>query len=240
MAGRPHLVGFPTHLRLLEPLGAGGSGTVWAARDTRRGRDVAVKLVDRADGARLDVEVRALARLADVPGVLALLECGTTESGAAWLVTRRLPGGSLAERRVGIAEAVSVAGKLAATLAAVHERSVVHGDITPSNVLFDEAGEPLLIDLGLAWLGAGEPAAGPGGCTPAFAAPERLRGAPASAPSDVFALAATVLHVAGRTAADPGDDVPQSLLDALAERPSTRPTAAELASSLRRRFRRRL
>lgn len=253
MSGDRPPAGLPTHLRLLAPLGAGASSTVWRARDTRRGRDVALKLLEptnaeptndagptgtaeraRTDSAQqLEREVRSLARLAGVPGVLELYECGTTADGVTWLVTELLSSGSLEDRArtspLGIEEAVTVAAALADTLAAAHGLGVVHGDLTPSNVLFGPKGEPMLADFGLANLDG----RGTGGCTPAYAAPERLRGAPASPAGDVWSLAATVLTTSIGRDGWGSERVPAPLRDCLSERPSARPDAAELARQLR-------
>lgn len=247
MSGVRPPTGLPTHLRLVEPLGAGTSSTVWRARDTRRGRDVAVKVVepavtpDTSDQGRaaaaeqLEREVRALARLADVPGVLQLHECGTTGDGTTWLVTPLLTRGSLEDRAgtgsVELDDAIELAAALADTLAEAHARGVVHGDVTPSNVLFGPQGEPLLADFGLARLDG----LGGRGCTPAYAAPERLRGAPASAAGDVWSVAATVLTATLGRDGWHGEEVPAVLRECLSERPSTRPDAAELARRLRAR-----
>lgn len=227
-------MGLPTHLRLLDPLGGGTGGTVWRARDTRRGRDVAVKLLD-GDGAAevLEHEARAHARLRGVEGVLALHECGLTARGVAWLATD-LAEGSLAERLrgapLGDDAARVLCAQLAGTLAEVHRLGVAHGDLTPANVLFGPDGRALLADFGLASRD-GEP--GRGGCTPAYAAPERLRGAPPSPASDVYSLAATVVAAAhgrppGRSAPD---GLPGWLLQCLDPRPSRRPDAARVAAA---------
>lgn len=225
--------GLPTHLRLLDPLGAGGAGTVWRARDTRRGRDVALKLFERvADGpaaaVRLEREVRALGRLHDVDGVVSILECGLTEQGTAWAATKLLPGGSLEQRlRSGpftIEVLAALGASLATTLARVHDAGIAHGDLTPSNVLFDARDRPVLADLGLAWLD-GE--VGGAGCTPAYSPPERLRGSPPSAAADVWSLAATL-----KAAAPPGERLPEVLEACRAERPSQRPSAARVAAEL--------
>ena len=235
----PGPTGLPTHLRLVDPLGAGGAGTVWRARDTRRGRDVALKLFEGvADGPaaadRLEREVRALGRLHGVDGVVSILECGLTEHGTAWAATELLPGGSLEQRlRSGplpTEEVVRLGASLAATLAEVHAAGIAHGDLTPANVLFDAAVRPVLADLGLAWLDGEVRGAG---CTPAYSPPERLRGAPPSAAADVWSLAATL-----RAAAPAGAELPSVLEECLAERPSQRPRAARLADELSRPSRR--
>lgn len=232
--------GLPTRIRLLEPLGGGATATVWRARDTAAGRDVAVKVVavDRppGDGAeRFEVEVRALARLRGVPGVLGVRECGIGREGSAWFVSDLATGGSLADRLrddvLDEEDALATGVVLAGALATAHERGVVHGDISPANVLYDGDGSPLLADFGMAALDGRATGLG---ITPAFTPPERLRGAPPSAAADVFSLAAT-LAAAVRDA----DGLPSVVADCLAERPAARPGAAALARALGEEGRRR-
>ncbi len=196
-------VGLPTRLRPLELVGEGTSGTVWRARDRRHGRDVAVKVL-RPGGPRrselhrdrLELEGRALARLRDVPGIVTVHELGVTAAGTGWLVTEFVDAGSLADRGPGSMtadELVPIAIALATSLAEVHAREVVHGDLSPANLLVDDEGHPRLADFGLAVLR--EQRRHPGGLTPAYAAPERLAGAPPSPAGDVYALAASLAWV---------------------------------------------
>lgn len=193
-------VELPTRYRLQERIGSGRTATVWLARDTRTGTYVAVKELhlptERGDALegltleRFEREVRSLGRLVDVPGVCRVFEVGVDRAGIPWFVAEHMSGGPLS----------SYGGRLSredcrmlfGALAAAHERGIVHGDISPGNVLLDSSGSPVLADFGLARLG---PASGndvPGGMTPAYAAPERIRGAAATAPADVYALAASL------------------------------------------------
>ncbi|MDQ2679234.1 MAG: serine/threonine protein kinase, partial [Actinomycetota bacterium] len=196
---RPWIGGLPTRLRIDGPLGHGATSSVWRARDLVAGIDVVVKVLDAEHAAgRLEREARALARLRDVPGVVVAHELGRSDDGTGWIVCDLAAGGSLrdrlGERGAGpleSTEARRLAAALAAALAEVHERGVVHGDLSPANVLFDRDGAPLLADFGAADLdGTSDPVRQ--GLTPAFAAPERRRGAVASRPGDVYSLAATV------------------------------------------------
>jgi eukaryotic-like serine/threonine-protein kinase len=233
----------PTHLRVTGPLGGGGHGAVWRARDTRRGRDVALKLLDvplgKDRGAdRLEREVRALARLQDVPGVVSILECGVTTGGRAWLVTELVDGPSVAELlregALGVHRALVLGHETAAALAVAHERGLAHGDLTPSNLVLDRAGRTRIIDLGLADLGDGRPGSG---CTPAYSAPERLRGAPATASSDMWSLGAVITTAAsgdppGVSSGPEAHELPAVIADCLSADPRRRPTAADLAGAL--------
>lgn len=231
----PWPLGLPTRLRPVGILGVGASSVVWQVRDTEVGADRAVKVVAAAPGSTVDparraeTEARALARLAGLAGVVELHEVGRTQDGAAWLVYDLVSGGTLAALGpCSDEELVRVGVRLAVTLVGAHRLEVHHGDISPTNVLIDAAGAPLLADFGMA--GLGHSPDDPGGLTPAYAAPERLHGAPPSAASDVWSLAATLAAVAG-----PG--LPARTRNVLsrccAPLPGDRPDAATLADELR-------
>jgi eukaryotic-like serine/threonine-protein kinase len=237
--------GLPTHLRVQRRLGSGGSGEVWLVRDTRRGRNVALKVLSAPTGQaaeRLEQEARALARASAVPGVVSVLECGLTPSGVAWFISELAEGDPLSELlasgpldrqgtlRVGV--------QLAAALAGLHRLGISHGDVTPANVVVAPDGDALLVDLGLASLDAGR--SGPTGCTPAYAAPDRLRGAQPAPASDVWSLA--ILLAEALT----GEPPSASAVSALAPDPlgrllarcvdpvaSRRPAASEVHAVLR-------
>lgn len=227
-------LGLPTRLRPVELLSVGRASAVWAVRDSEVGADRVVKVLTPADewqidpAGRVETEARALARLADLAGVVPLREAGRTESGVGWLVYDRVDGESLGRLApFDWAELVRIGSDLATTLAGAHERRVHHGDVSPSNVLVETSGRCWLADFGVAGLGPGH--AYPGGLTPAFAAPERLRGALPSAASDVFSLCRTLDHVGGGPAPD---HVRRVLAAGMDEHPGRRPTATDLAGSL--------
>lgn len=226
-------LGLPTRLRPVRPIGSGSSAVVWQARDTEVGLDVAVKVLSGTDASgartsRLEQEVRALARLADVPGICALHEVGRTSEGTGWVVVDLAVGGTLADRApLTDPEVARVGAEVARTLAAVHSHEVCHGDVTPSNIVFDGAGSPLLADFAMSALGGpGDPG---GGLTPAFAAPERLRGAEPRPESDVFALGASLRSVRGGTATGIGEQLGDWLERSVSAEPALRPSMPELA-----------
>ncbi len=120
----------------------------------------------------------------------------------------------------------SVIRVLFVTLAEAHRVDVVHGDISPNNILFNNAGNPVITDFGMARLldaGAQGPA---GGLTPGFAAPERLRGSHPTAESDVYAMAKTLMPFA-----EP--EVCRVLVHAMVANPTKRPSARKIARRLR-------
>jgi len=196
---------------IVAPLGAGGMGEVYRARDTRLGREVAVKLL-RAEVAgdaervrRFEQEARAVAALSH-PNILALYDVGTHE-GRSFLVTELLEGQTLGERissgGLTVAKSVELATQIAKGLAAAHERGIVHRDLKPSNVFITRDGVVKILDFGLARLtqvgGGGfdqemsptETAlTGVGAVlgTVGYMAPEQVRGLPADHRSDIFSF----------------------------------------------------
>lgn len=231
-------MGLPTRLRPVAVLGAGATAVVWQVRDTESGSDLAVKVVAPRAGSTVDparraeTEARAVVRLGDVPGVVRLHEVGRTVAGEAWLVVDLMPGGTLASRSpMRCVEAAAVGRRLAAALATAHRSGVRHGDLTPDNVLFDVHGRPAIADFGMA--GLSHAPDDPGGLTPAFAAPERLRGAAPSEAADVWSLAATLAAVR-----DPDESgecavaLEQILARCGTESPVDRPDAATVHDAL--------
>src|SRR5690348_6813684 len=148
--------------RLDELLGRGGMSEVWAADDLELGRRVAIKLLaPDADTARFEREARAVASLAH-PNVTQLYDYGH-DGGRPYMVLEYVPGGTLEERLRSAdrrplpdEETTAIAAGVAAGLAHAHSRGVVHRDMKPANVLFDEEGRPKIADFGIARMAAGE------------------------------------------------------------------------------------
>ena len=180
--------------RVLGPIGCGGEGPAWSAVALDGPPDrVVVRVVDLAadprHGARLDrlrnVRHEHLARVRDVLAV---------GPGVAALLVDHVPGPTLAALRsargpLSAGEAVTLAVPLADALDALHVAGLVHGDVSPANIIVGLDGRPVLVDL----LGALTPSAG----TPGFAAPEVRRGEPCEPSGDVHALASVVLAQLG-------------------------------------------
>jgi serine/threonine protein kinase len=143
---------------VLEPLGAGGMGEVYRARDTRLGRDVALKTLPAALAgqparlARLRQEGRILAAL-NHPHVATLFGLEET-NGTAILVMELVEGSTLADRLrlnpPSVREALELARQIAAGLEAAHEKGVLHRDLKPANIVIDQKGRAKLLDFGLA------------------------------------------------------------------------------------------
>ena len=193
---------------LVRPLGRGGMGEVWLARDPASGEEVALKrlLFARVPGAlaRFQRESTALLRLRH-PAVVAWRDAGVDAREGPWLAMELVRGGTLADRvdtggPLPPREAVQLVLDLCHGLAAVHASGALHRDLKPTNVLLDGAGRPKLTDFGLARpteRGESLTATGTFLGSPGFMAPEQVRGAKdAIGPAtDVYGLGAT-LHYA--------------------------------------------
>jgi serine/threonine-protein kinase len=196
---------------IVAPIGAGGMGEVYRARDTRLGRDVAIKVLpaEFAEDAerlrRFEREARATAALSH-PNILEVHDVGTFE-GVPYLVEELLEGESLKERiergALPASEAIGVAVQIARGLAAAHEKGIVHRDLKPANVFLTKHGAVKILDFGLAKLvenvAVGEADTlthAPTGATEfgrvlgtvAYMAPEQARGMPVDQRADVFAF----------------------------------------------------
>jgi hypothetical protein len=182
--------------RPLRPLGSGGSGSVWLARDEVNGLDVALKIIPREGkaAARAEREAEAAARLrhARCLRVHALAH----DDGHVYIAYEYVPGRTLREAlrsgELDDARAVEAAAQMLEGLAHAHGHGVVHRDVKPSNVLLAE-GEELsarLLDFGLARLEEAETLTAVGDVpgTLAYIAPERLAGDAGTAASDVWAV----------------------------------------------------
>lgn len=181
--------------RLDAPVGAGGFGVVWRARDLLSDEDVAVKAMQRLEGRRLERlrrEVAAL-RLLRLPGVVRLLDDGQDDD--AWFLVMELiqgrpfpgplpspcPWDTLSDVALGLFE----------TMGRVHATGIVHRDLKPSNVLVTDDLRPVVLDFGLARgpaMGATITLTGAMVGTPAWLSPEQILGEPVGPATDLYAL----------------------------------------------------
>nr|BFE88941.1 hypothetical protein GCM10020093_115420 [Planobispora longispora] len=207
VAGRYHL---------LEPIGRGGMGVVWKAHDELLDRTVAVKEVRYSAALGEDVqtlnrrmmrEARAAARLTH-PNVVVVYDV-IEENEQPWIVMQLVPSRSLGQvlredgplppRRV-----AEIGLALLGALHGAHDAGVLHRDVKPENVLLADNGRVVLTDFGIATLDSENTLTMTGVAgTPAFIAPERLRGLPARRESDLWSLGATLYAaVEGRSPHD--------------------------------------
>ena len=222
------------------PLGAGGMGEVYRARDTRLGRDVAIKVLPEAlanDADRLrrfEQEARTIAAL-NHPNILGIHDIGTHE-GAPFLVSELLEGetlrekleaGPLATRRV-----IEYSLGIAQGLAAAHDKGIVHRDLKPENVFLMRDGRVKLLDFGLARLVRPEdgretgvtltsPATLPGMVmgTVGYMSPEQVRGESSDARSDIFSFGAVLYEMLTGKRAFKRDTTAETMTAILREEP---------------------
>ena len=208
----PSLVLLASRYRLGEPLGAGGMATVYDGFDERLQRPVAVKVLRPEMAARLDVrarfesEARSAAQLTH-PNVVAVFDSGE-DDGTPFLVMERLPGETLADRlQAGHVDddwVLRVAGDVLGALGAAHAAGIVHRDVKPGNILIAGDGCAKVGDFGIAKslevasaadLTSTNQLVG----TPAYVAPERVIGEPATLHSDLYAVGVVLYEAfAGR------------------------------------------
>jgi serine/threonine protein kinase/Tfp pilus assembly protein PilF len=204
---------------ILSPLGAGGMGEVYRARDSRLERDVAIKILperlahDPQALARFQREAKSVAALSH-PNILAIHDFGC-DGGITYAVTELLEGETLRSRlgrgALGWRKAVETGIAVADGLSAAHSKGITHRDLKPDNIFLTEDGRVKILDFGLART-AGTSAAekdetptvteeGVVLGTVGYMSPEQVRGTPADARSDIFSLGCVLYEmVAGRRA----------------------------------------
>ncbi|MET9969205.1 serine/threonine-protein kinase [Streptomyces sp. NPDC006356] len=189
--------------RLLSPLGEGGMGTVWRARDELLHREVAVKEVRAPHGlpaaevermyARLEREAWAAARVAD-RNVVTVYDVAT-QDGRPWIVMELVRGISLAEQLdaegpLSPQRVAHIGAEVLAALRAAHEAGVLHRDVKPANVLLSNDGRVVLTDFGIAMVEGSSALTMTGEVigSPEFLAPERALGRTPGPESDLWSL----------------------------------------------------
>jgi serine/threonine protein kinase/Tfp pilus assembly protein PilF len=197
---------------ILAPIGSGGMGEVWRARDTRLGRIVAIKKLKERHTARFQQEARSIAAL-NHPCI-----CQIHDVGPDYLVLEYVEGkplsGPMPEQ-----EAVRLAIQIASALEEAHQRGIIHRDLKPSNIMLTDKGSVKLLDFGLAKLyeqhasisslpTADYPATQAGAIlgTAAYMSPEQAQGKPADARSDIFSFGLVLYEMLSGKRAFSGDN----------------------------------
>ncbi len=226
---------------ILSPLGAGGMGEVYRARDTKLDRDVALKVLpehlanDPAALARFEREAKAIAALSH-PSILSIFDFGD-QGGIAYAVTELLEGETLRGRLSGgpipARKAAEYGVAMAQGLAAAHEKGIVHRDLKPENVFVTRDGRVKLLDFGLARVlpaalrgsgsasstddGATEPGAILG--TVGYMSPEQVRGESVDHRSDIFSFGAVFYEMLTGRRAFRRDSAVETMMAVLHEEP---------------------
>src|SRR5215212_7269863 len=185
---------------VVRPLGSGGMGEVYLARDRVLGRDVALKVLrmqyagDDEFAERFKREAMSAASLSH-PNIVQVYDRGETEEKASYIAMEYVPGGTLKERisREGpleAAEAAAVGAQVAEALGAAHERGMVHRDIKPQNVLLTAGGGAKVADFGIARAGSSVTISRTGSVmgTAGYMSPEQALGKKATPKSDLYSL----------------------------------------------------
>jgi hypothetical protein len=231
-------------------LGAGGMSEVYRARDTRLGRDIALKVVNESLAGspelvhRFEHEARIAGSL-NHPNLVAVYDFGLHD-GSPYFITELLQGESLRHRlsrgRLPVLTALDFGAQMAHGLAAAHGRGVIHRDVKPDKVFIDSDGLVKLLDFGIAKLAETAAESGHRGLmdvtvtptggatrtgsvlgTPGYMAPEQVRGEPVDARTDIFSLGSVLYEMLCGQRAFPGASVVESGYEILHNDPEPLP-----------------
>jgi len=212
---------------IVAPLGAGGMGEVYRARDTRLGRDVAIKVLPEAFAAdpdrlrRFEQEARAIAAL-NHPHI-----CQLHDVGPGYLVLEYVQGQAL-RGPMAVDRAVQLALQVASALEIAHQRGILHRDLKPANIMVTPEGTTKLLDFGIAKLmdrsaGDADDATrtieGAVIGTAAYMSPEQADGKPLDARSDIFSFGAVLYELLSGTRAFAGTTTAQVVSAVLRDDP---------------------
>ncbi len=240
--------------RLIRELGRGGMGRVYLAQQENAGfrRPVAVKLLRPEAGGvlflrRFQAEQQILAGL-EHPGIARLYDGGTTPEGVPYLVMEVVEGRTLLEdctaRGLDMRQRLELFAKVCAAVQYAHQHLVVHRDLKPSNILVTPAGEPKLLDFGIAKLLQAETGGEPAEATvttlrmmtPAYASPEQIRGERVTTATDIYSLGVVLYELL--TGVRPygadstsGPELEHAVLEQQPAKPSTAARAAGTTST---------
>ena len=248
--------------KILAPLGAGGMGEVYRARDTKLGREVALKILpenfagDPERRARFEREAQLLASLnhTNIAAIYGLEEA----NGLRFLVLELVPGKTLAERlssgRLEVEEALNIARQIAEALEAAHEKGIIHRDLKPANVKLTAGGKAKVLDFGLAKAFAGDsaevdlsksPTITDAGTrqgvilgTAAYMSPEQARGKPLDQRTDIWSFGCVLYELLTGKRAFAGATISDTLAAILTREPTWQALPADTPASIQALLRR--
>ena len=233
-----------SHYEILDELGSGGMGDVYLAKDTKLGREVAIKVLpedfaaDEERLARFRREAQVLAAL-NHPNIAAIYGL-EEDDGVHYLALELVPGETLAERlargRLSQEETIRIARQIVDALEEAHEKGIVHRDLKPANVKLTEDGKVKVLDFGLAKAFTEEAAEVDSSLSPtltrdathvgaimgtaAYMSPEQARGKSVDKRSDIFSLGSVLYEMLTGRKAFPGEDVSEILAAVIKTEPS--------------------
>ncbi len=226
---------------ILALIGKGGMGEVYRAKDTRLGRDVAIKFSQEKFSERFDREARAVAAL-NHPNICALYDVGPN-----YLVMEYIEGRSPAGP-LPMEEALGIAKQIADALGEAHEKRIVHRDLKPGNIMIKSDGTVKVLDFGLAKMG-GAPAAQSEDSptlsmaatqagvilgTAAYMAPEQAKGRPVDKRADIWAFGVVLYELFAGRRLFQGETVSEILAGVLKEEPDWTRVPAEARPLLKK------
>jgi eukaryotic-like serine/threonine-protein kinase len=220
---------------ILAPIGAGGMGEVYKARDTRLGRDVAIKISNERFSDRFEREAKSIAAL-NHPNICQLYDVGPN-----YLVMELIDGKS-PKGPLPLDHVLKLATQIAAALEAPHERGIVHRDLKPANILITSGGTIKVLDFGLAKnteVPASDPersptmTVSPTGAgmilgTAAYMAPEQARGKPVDRRADIWAFGVVLYEMLTGDRLFHGETTTDILAAVMKEEPDLNRVPAEI------------
>jgi serine/threonine protein kinase len=233
---------------ILAPIGAGGMGEVYRARDTRLGRDVAIKVSAEKFSDRFEREARTVATL-NHPNICILHDVGPN-----YLVMELIEGPTLADRvkqaPIPLEEALAIAKQIADALKAAHEKGIVHRDLKPANIKITPEESVKVLDFGLAKTGGAAPASGSPEVSPtismaaateagvilgtaAYMSPEQARGKVVDKRADIWAFGVVLHEMLTGQRLFKGDDLSETLASVIKEQPNLEPLPAKVQRLVR-------
>src|SRR5664279_5250977 len=239
---------------ILAPLGAGGMGEVYRAKDSRLARDVGIEYLAPSVAsepdtlARFEREAKAVAALSH-PNILSIFDFGT-QDGVSYAVMELLEGetlrGKIDAGPISQKQAVEYALQVAKGLSAAHEKGIVHRDLKPENLFVTKEGHVKILDFGLAKrveaISPGKETSAPTASghtqpgtvmgTVGYMSPEQVRGLPVDDRSDLFSFGAVLWEILAGRRAFSGASAAEVLASVLRDVPPALPPAGGLADAL--------